>query len=266
MSNSTSRSAKGAATLSKRVTDTTSEELETMMLNAQVTGLFLEALGNQSLLVADPKKEELGKKKNHWVLRLEIADIFYTAKGKKIQCSSVRVSVERDPGSMKCSKMTLKPLSYKGSVSTSALAHFKFKLLRPNLDVVEVAKVAQVAELAVVAVVAVVEGPAETNNYSSIQMVAVISHCYVRANVELAGTTFHHIIGYRYSADRIDKNPIAKAEFPSSYNRVLGPFEVTLVDGPDVTDGVTIVDADKRTYSVNFPYRAAPVKVEIFKK
>ncbi|KUI70450.1 hypothetical protein VM1G_11722 [Cytospora mali] len=228
MSNSTSRSAKGAATPSKRVTDTTPEELESMMLNAKVTGLFLEALGNQSNLVADPEKEQLGKKKNHWVLRLEIAE----------------VSVERDPGSMKCSKMTLKPLSYKGSLSTSAQAHFKFELLQINLHVCNFVDAAR----------------------------PLLPFYYIIVAKELKSTSrgaqggrggrggrsgrdqqlLEHPNGCRdFTADRIDMNPITKANFPSSYSRVLGPFEVTLDDNPDGIDGVTIVDADKRTYNAS---------------
>ncbi|KAJ0109345.1 hypothetical protein J7T55_000270 [Diaporthe amygdali] len=54
--------------------DTSEVELQTLMRNAKVKVLIVEALGNAEFVAADPLKQEMGKKKNHWVLRFLIAN------------------------------------------------------------------------------------------------------------------------------------------------------------------------------------------------
>lgn len=52
--------------------DHTEQEIQQFMRNSQVVQVVVEALGGRGSAPADPRKREMGKKKNHWALRLII--------------------------------------------------------------------------------------------------------------------------------------------------------------------------------------------------
>ncbi|KAK7733966.1 hypothetical protein SLS53_007960 [Cytospora paraplurivora] len=128
-------------------TPTPQAVLHKSMESAVVIGVVIEALGNEETLPADPAKEALGKKKNHWVLRLLIKNVFkyISQNGEEKRCASVRVSVETDDNtsSLKCPTLTLRPVANSYEFSRSALAHFNFKLLKGTLTVQHFVKVAE---------------------------------------------------------------------------------------------------------------------------
>ncbi|POS69865.1 hypothetical protein DHEL01_v211740 [Diaporthe helianthi] len=73
---------------------------------------------------------------------------------------------------------------------------------------------------------------------------------------------FHHLIGYRYSPERVDRAPIAKATFPAGFNR-LESCTVRLVMNPEAGE------AEKDTpgkFKVVLPYQDQPPAVQTFKR
>ncbi|KAK2597565.1 hypothetical protein N8I77_012344 [Diaporthe amygdali] len=68
---------------------------------------------------------------------------------------------------------------------------------------------------------------------------------------------FHQIIGYRYSQSRLDRNAIAMAKFPTTFQRKL-VVEVTLA-WPPATGG-----SGAGVHRVKLPYQTEPAPVQTF--
>lgn len=244
----------------------------------------------------------MGKKKNHWALRFIIRHKFsFRQDGRDKVCSSVRVSVETPPGSLKCQKLTMKAMGNTDEISRSAYVSFTFDAPQqdPGRTVQEFVAEANsllpftykiVAQTLADKPGAASEGRGHNAGQSGRNQ-ELLQHpngcrdftaqwfyrlhnrelvVWEARAVECVGNyqpiqeteAFHHLIGYRYSPERVDRAPIAKATFPAGFNR-LESCTVRLVMNPEAGE------AEKDTpgkFKVVLPYQDQPPAVQTFKR